>query len=412
MSGNPFSALSQAVELLRPRNIARLARHIELLSSSLRELRRTSETLGEKVIADAAATRKALGRDLADAQKELARVAKRQAASAEKHDEGIAAVRRQLATATDQLTTLGTTLAQMSQQFEAQARRSEQLVSAYNSDWDRREVVERALGMLSSPVTEAHIRRSVQEAIVREDPFPHAVIEGLLPGDVYDTLVGALPPRVFFEERAVNKQQLVVPFKFAPAYSRAVWERFKTLADAVIGPAVQVRFQQHVDVYMQRICPALEGERLAFNVSDGRIMLRRPGYVIPPHRDPKWGFITVLMNLARRGDPEQYGTQIYRLKQDREAPSPAPFWVDDSECELVGQVPFRRNTTLVFLNSAGAHGASIPPDAPPELERYQFPFRVGPEADDIRRIVELMPPDVRAQWVGAKTERLGLRDSY
>ena len=33
-------------------------------------------------------------------------------------------------------------------------------------------------------------------------------------------------------------------------------------------------------------------------------MLRRPGYVIAPHRDPKWGFVTGLVYLASAGDNE------------------------------------------------------------------------------------------------------------
>ena len=398
--------------MLRPRNLARLSHRVEQLAGSVHDASLATTALRRQVEHSAEGVKKEVARDLALAGRETARLVKQHAASVARHDEDLSAVRQQLATVAEQLAAVGTSVAGVAEKLVEQSRRSDQLVAAYCSDAQRKNDIDRALRIFSAPDIEAHARRAIETAVVRDDPFPHAFIEHLLPEEAYDHLVNALPPRVFFEDRPVNKQQLVVSFPFAPAYSRAVWDRFKVLADAVIGPAVQARFQEHIDAYLRHICPALGAERLAFNVSDGRIMLRRPGYVIAPHRDPKKGFIAVLMNLARKGDPERYGTQIYRVKEDREAPSLAPFWIDAAKCELVGEVPFRRNTALVFLSSTGAHGASIPADAPPDIERYQFQFRVGPEAADLRRLVKLMPPEARAMWTAAKTESPGPHETY
>jgi len=60
---------------------------------------------------------------------------------------------------------------------------------------------------------------------------------------------------------------------------------------------------------------------------------------------------------------------------------------------------------LVFLNSEGAHGASIPKDASPDLERYIYQFRLGPTGTVINRLLQLMPPDKAAMWANAKTDR-------
>jgi hypothetical protein len=92
---------------------------------------------------------------------------------------------------------------------------------------------------------------------------------------------------------------------------------------------------------------------LTLHPSDGRIMLRRPGYQLMPHRDPKWGFVTGIVYLAREGDSEAHGTQLYRVRDDSQAPTSRVYYVEPDNCELVKDVPFRANSMLVFLNSEG-----------------------------------------------------------
>jgi hypothetical protein len=73
-------------------------------------------------------------------------------------------------------------------------------------------------------------------------------------------------------------------------------------------------------------------------------------------------------------------------------------------------VPFKANTLLAFLNSAGAHGASIPADATPaSMERYVSQFRLGPERSAIKSLLAAMPADRSARWSGAKAQKA---DSY
>ena len=114
--------------------------------------------------------------------------------------------------------------------------------------------------------------------------------------------------------------------------------------------------------------------------SDGRILLRRPGYDIPPHRDPKRGFLTCLMYLARPGDSER-GDAAAPGGRRRGSARAQPHWIDEQRCEPVEHIAFRRNRALIFLNSVGAHSARIPGDAdPPTLERYAYQFRIGASA--------------------------------
>ena len=60
---------------------------------------------------------------------------------------------------------------------------------------------------------------------------------------------------------------------------------------------------------------------------------------------------------------------------------------------------------LVFMNSAGAHGATIPDDAEPEsLERYAFQFRIGPGEEASRWVLDSLPADRRPFWSGKATD--------
>ena len=135
--------------------------------------------------------------------------------------------------------------------------------------------------------------------------------------------------------------------------------------------------------------------------SDGRILLRTNGYDIPPHRDPKWGFLTCIFYLARRGDDKRWGTDLYEVDEDTEAVGAAPHWIENTPWRKVGSVKFKRNRALIFLNSTGAHGASIPADAePPMLQRYVYQFRIGPDAASMAALIARLSPERRVYWDG------------
>jgi hypothetical protein len=130
--------------------------------------------------------------------------------------------------------------------------------------------------------------------------------------------------------------------------------------------------------------------------------LRRPGYHIRPHRDPRWAFLTCLVYLQRRDELVTYGTQLYRLRQEREPSHSSPFWVEYDECELVKEVPAEHNTALVFMNFTGAHGASIPADATPDTQRYLYQVQFGPAEAVKQMLIDGLPDDARLAWTTAR----------
>jgi len=249
---------------------------------------------------------------------------------------------------------------------------------------------------------QAHVRAAVNAATLHRDPCPYLAIDDLLPDDLYDEMLSALPSPVFFKRHDKTREEMQVPFIFAPAFSRLVWDFFMTtVVEQTLVPALTEKFQPALDEFLATTWPSLgtwTESQLSLRVGNSRLLLRRPGYVIRPHRDPRWAFLTCLIYLQKRGADHIYGTQMYRLKHEREATHNSPFWVDERECELVRDIPGGRNSALVFLNSTGVHGASIPPDAPADLERYVYQVQLSPDEPTRRRLIDLLAGAKKSGW--------------
>lgn len=299
--------------------------------------------------------------------------------------------------------------------YEAAAARealridTEQRLTTERLDREQADALREVDALLDRDRIAAHVRAAIGGATLHLDPCPHIVVDNWLPDDVYQTMIRAMPPAIFFADRPpLARHRMLVPFQTGPAYARRVWKFVaEDIVEATLGEALRSRFREPLDDYIATFCPRwLDEEDQRLRVSDGRIMLRRPGYRIETHRDPKWGFITALVYLVRPGDNETYGTQLYRVHGEAESSDDKPIWIDAERCELVTSVPFRANSLLAFLNSTGAHGASIPADAmPADLERYVYQVRLGPDLAGIERLVSLMTPEHRARWAGKKLRR-------
>ena len=298
---------------------------------------------------------------------------------------------------------------QLTEQVAELREQNEQLITIQRLDWEMRDEFASLSEALDAKRIGAHVRRAIESATLEMDPFPHVVVENWLPTDIYKHLIAAIPPPVFFTDRENGRHRVSVPFTFGPAYSRMVWDfMYRTLVARILNRALNAKFQDAVRDYVRSACPALPGDAdIRLHASDGRIMLRHRGYNLLPHRDPRWGFMTVLIYLAREGDAEAYGTRLYRVRDDAGAPDSRVYYIDPERCDLVKTVPFRANSMLVFLNSTGAHAASIPEDAPADVERYFYQFRLGPSPAVLRQMLSLMTPEQATLWAGAKADRAG-----
>jgi hypothetical protein len=261
---------------------------------------------------------------------------------------------------------------------------------------------------LDEAATAVHVRDRITATPLRLHPFPYVVVDDLLPSRLYDALLNAIPPVELFADRPFNKRQLGVPPLLAPVYSRRVW-RFvaNAVAPRAIVPAVLDKFRDPLTAWLDaQLVPGALAllERMEMACTDGRILLRGRGYSISPHRDPKWGFITCLLYLARPSDDPNLGTDLYSVEGDSDAPDTKPHWIPPDRCRLEATVEFRPNRALILLNSAGAHGARIPDDAPESLERYLYQFRIGPGRGQMRELLAELPEHRRVGWEGKITD--------
>lgn len=249
-----------------------------------------------------------------------------------------------------------------------------------------------------------HVRRAIAAATLLTDPYEHIVVERLLPDDVYDLLLRAIPPAEFFDDHDRIKQNLTFPMEYGPTLTATVWGYFDgVIARQIIRPAVFEKFHDPLQAHFTTMFGADfvgRANALPQSASGGRLMLRRPGYHLDPHRDPKRSMLTCLMYLAREGDSEEHGTQIFRVHGDSEADYKQTYYPEQAggRCELVKVVPYRPNSMLVFLNSRGAHGADIPASAPADLERYSFQFYVAPLNEALSALIKSLPTEQRMKW--------------
>jgi len=140
-----------------------------------------------------------------------------------------------------------------------------------------------------------------------------------------------------------------------PDLSRVVWSFFEDeVVDKMLGPALLARFRPFVtDHYARIFGPEYAAEAAAWpQRARGRLMLRRPGYFLAPHLDPKKVLFTTLIYFARPGDNEEHGTQLYRVDRPFQASSLKTYYPQQHgyQCELARTVPFRPNTGFAFMN--------------------------------------------------------------
>jgi hypothetical protein len=250
----------------------------------------------------------------------------------------------------------------------------------------------------------SHVRAAIQGAELRVDPMPHIVVPDLLPPDFYELLIKAIPPAETFPTRDPVKQDLEMSaLDAAPALTRRVWRFFdEDLVRDVVGPALLDRFRDAVVERYAEIGDEAFRARAAtipHSTFAGRILLRRPGYQLRPHLDPKRVALTGLLHLARPGDSEAYGTQLFKVKQRFVASGMKTFFPEDAglSCELSGTVPFRANQLLAFVNSGGAHGATLPEGASLR-ERYSYQFYVKPVDRAFKDLLRTLPAGSRGSW--------------
>jgi hypothetical protein len=237
------------------------------------------------------------------------------------------------------------------------------------------------------------------------------IVSDLLPAETYALLLDTMPPADTFEvaDRVKANFDPAKPPAGVPERSRQTWAWFHDdVVERLLTPTLFDAFLPALaEAYRALYSPALADDalRIPHHAFRGRLMLRRPGYRLKPHRDMKNAALTGLIYFAQPGDSPDYGTDLYRIENDQQAPFLKTYYPEahGGRAELVSSVPFVGNSALVFMNVAGmAHGAHIPDDAT-QAVRYAYQFYVGVAKSKLKRLVGRMPPELAASWGDLQT---------
>jgi hypothetical protein len=233
----------------------------------------------------------------------------------------------------------------------------------------------------------------VERTEIVDDPVPHALTAGLLPPDVYDSVLAAIPASVFFEAAGTCGRELRVPPVLAPTYAIATWAFVADLVKSVLAPALVERFRRPLDRHLLTLCPSLDhASRTGFTLTPdpGRIVRRWPGVEAPPARTRPWQWLTTILFLAQPGDGPEHGSRLRGAAME---------------------IPFRPNVALTVLGPAGAHEyAAVPPTAASDVVRHSYEFWLGPAPEARRRLMAAMDEPTRRTWEsppqGSRAEHL------
>ena len=253
----------------------------------------------------------------------------------------------------------------------------------------------------------SHLRDAVTRSTLATDPGPHMVVSDLLPSEIYAHLLETMPPAAAFDVADKVKANFDPEATMAaPARSREAWSWFHSdVVDRQFAPVLVAAFRPHLLVAYRELFGRDQAETalgLPHRAFQGRLMLRRPGYRLKPHRDKKSASLTGLVYFARPGDSRDYGTDLYRVFDDQPATVRKTYYPEDhgARTELARSVPFVGNSALFFMNVPGtAHGASIPPEST-QLERYAYQFYIGPLKADVRRLTRGTAAEVERDAAG------------
>lgn len=133
---------------------------------------------------------------------------------------------------------------------------------------------------LDAALVASHLADAFRRAELSLAPIPHLLVRDCLPADLYEALVDAIPaPSLFDGER--SRPEVVLPPVFAPVHAIVTWSFMSDVLRNTLGPAVVDRFDDGLRGRGVPGWPALEEHGMRLAVSRGRLVLRRPGDVVP-----------------------------------------------------------------------------------------------------------------------------------
>jgi hypothetical protein len=257
-----------------------------------------------------------------------------------------------------------------------------------------------AEGVMAQDAHAAHIRRRFKDARVATEPYPHLVIDNILPADLYSAIerdaptsarwhYSALLQTLGSELTAKRRQHpsrrwtllpivawrtalaclsgrglvqpaidCVNPNRTSSGLSRQArdWQRRYSAPISLVNTLVETAFASHTANYMAELVAAgvfSEPQQQRGLVHE--FCQRMPGWTISPHAHDIGQSIQWMIYFPLPGSTEDQGTMFYRLKSSTQLAGAktvvGSIFFDPAEVEYCFTAPYRRNTLIAFLNA-------------------------------------------------------------
>jgi hypothetical protein len=215
--------ITAALRVMRPRAIAHTGRVVEDLSGDVQALKATSQ----------------------EVRRALKLLQEEESRAATKHDRTLGLTHELVEKQTRLIESVTTELQRLNRAVHEANVRASMAWAIARRDAELENERDALTRILADRGISNHIRAAVAGAPLQLEPFPHVVVDNLLPAPLYDALITGLPPLELFGEKPVNKQHLNVPLDLGPEYARHIW-RFmgSTVTQKMIMPAVLEKFRE------------------------------------------------------------------------------------------------------------------------------------------------------------------------
>jgi hypothetical protein len=271
---------------------------------------------------------------------------------------------------------------------------------------------------MAAEAMQAEIRAKVEAAEIHRDPFPHVVVEDLLPEPFFRELAATIPPLEYFKQ-AKNGRKADLPviatnktFLETPEDFRATWGRLRDdVVHDTVAPVLAERLRDDVhdkfaDLFSTEIADEVMGSDLVS--SAGRIMLRKPGYKLGPHTDSAMYAITCLLYFTEAEQEESGALCLFRPERSPTLKHVSTYYPDEEEgieAEVAKVIPIRENLFVAFVNGRHAlHGVRVDPGQPSDHFRMTYQAHIVLEHDPRKQVPSylendrLADPDARERW--------------
>lgn len=208
----------------------------------------------------------------------------------------------------------------------------------------------------------------IRSATVRDAPFAHTLIDGLLEPDLFQALRRNYPDPADMREVRARRAS-------TRSYSdRRLSLNLTELTEVEDGETGMRPFARllallqsaaYIESFARLFAPTVKRELASARdveitlQTTAEVIVDRTGFALLPHTDGNAKLGTALLYFADPGDPPEHGTRLYRPKNPRAGCMRGSHFYPVDLFDEVFTVPYRPNTAVMFARTAQSfHGVA------------------------------------------------------